>query len=137
MEPLQTELVQRGRRTALIIAGVLVGIDLMVAGMWIARFGTDEIGRLLVRLVLAIGLAVALYRGFAWARWTLLVLLLAALLLTRWSVPSTAAEFAAQWPMVVMIIAWILIGRTLLYSKSLAAFMRHQRGEPLPDPPAA
>jgi hypothetical protein len=34
-----------------------------------------------------------------------------------------------------LLAAYIIVGRTLLYSRSLLAFMRHQRGEPLSGAP--
>ena len=132
MLPSHEEMIERGRRTALVVGGVLVGLELLVLAGLTARIGSEGLTRPLGRTVLTAILAVALYRGYPWAKWGLVALVFAAFLLGNFSLAGSLAE---QLPVLLVLAAYIVIGRTLLYSRTLAAFMRHQRGEPVPGPP--
>lgn len=126
MLPSQEEMVERGRRTALIIGGVMVGLELLVL---VARVGTEGVTRPLVRIGLTITLAIALYQGYQWARWALVILVFAAFLLGNFTLNGPLSK---QLPVLLVLAAYITIGRTLLYSRTLAEFMRRQRGEAAP-----
>jgi hypothetical protein len=48
---------------------------------------------------------------------------------------TLSGSLAEQLPVLLVLAAYITIGRTLLYSRTLAEFMRRQRGEPAVGPP--
>jgi hypothetical protein len=131
MLPLEEEMVERGRRTALIIGGVLVALELLMLAGLMTRTGAGGAARPLVRIGLTITLAIALYQGYQWARWGLVILVFAAFLLGNFTLSGPLSE---QLPVLLMLAVYIVIGRTLLYSRTLAAFMRRQRGEPAVGP---
>jgi hypothetical protein len=121
-DPAQRE---RGRRIALAVAGVLGALDAAVTIGYVSRF--QPLPSLVMRLAVTCILALLLVRGFSPVRWVLAAFLLSAILFGQWDFPDTRAELARGWPGVLVYAAYGLITWILLFSRPLAAFMRHPR----------
>lgn len=123
-------LAARGERFVEIAATFLVAVSIVGIVFYVSRRGTARLPVQLVRLVLTTGLAYALVRGHAWARWLtagLMVLTFVALL------PPVARELFRTVPvleslgLLAMFIGYGVIGRGLLYSRSVRAFFAARR----------
>lgn len=127
------EEVERGRQEALRIAAALILVDLGVLVSYVTLYGMEGFTGPAVRLALTGVLAVLLYRGVDRVRWVLIALLLYTVTFGNWGLPETWEQLARYWPSVVVLLVYLVIGRTLVYSRSLAAFMRSQRARTLQD----
>jgi len=75
-----------------------------------------------------------LYQGARWARWLTVVLIVLALMV---ALPAfrggawTAERLPGTLALLALVIVYGVVGRGLLYSESVAAFLAHQRGRRL------
>lgn len=130
MRATRTAVWNRGRRQALGIVILIMGIEGLIALAFLVRFGPDAAIRPITRMGLAFVILHFLYRGAKWARWTLLVLLSLGVLV---GVANLADPGIAQtWPLVILLVSYLLIIATLLFSRPLRIFMRAQRHRPVP-----
>jgi len=67
--------VARGRALVLSALGAIVGISLVVIGVYVDHHGTGRLPEQVIRFALTVALAVFVYRGRRWARWLAVVLI--------------------------------------------------------------
>ena len=133
-DTLDPALVSRGRVYVCVAMGAFVGVSVAVAALQTWRFGPARLLTHAVRLALTGLLMYFLYQGARWARWLTVGLIVLALMVAlpafrgdAWSaerLPGTLALLA-------LVIVYGVVGRGLLYSESVAAFLAHQRGRGL------
>jgi hypothetical protein len=131
-------LVAQGERFVEIAATFLVAVSLVTIVFYVWRLGPGKLPVQLVRLALTGGLAYALARGQAWARWVtvaLVVLTFVALL------PPVARDLFRTTPvlesvgMLSVFIGYGIVGRGLLYSRSVRVFFAARRAASQGAPP--
>jgi hypothetical protein len=129
-----------GRKYVRIAAACLIAADVVVSAVYMWRMGFDRVGQQSVRLAVLCLLAVFLLQGKAWARWTLVVILFAAVfaglgVLTRdgaWTRP----QLPSTLPMLALVIGYVIVMRGLIYSTSVRAFFAaHGKPQPADDRP--
>jgi hypothetical protein len=133
------ELVARGERFVEIAAAFLVAVSLVGIGYYIARLGTGKLPQQAVRLLLTAGLAYALVRGKRWARWITVLLTVLTFVVV---LPTVARSVFRDIPalesvgLLALLVGYGVIGRGLLYSRSIRAFFAaRDPGHRSPVPP--
>jgi hypothetical protein len=137
--PDDEELVARGERFVEIAAVFLVAVSLVGIGYYIARLGTGKLPQQAVRLLLTAGLAYALVRGKRWARWITVLLTVLTFVVV---LPTVARSVFRDIPalesvgLLALLVGYGVIGRGLLYSRSVRAFFAaRDPGHRSPVPP--
>jgi hypothetical protein len=133
MTPDDSALVAQGRTYVRIAAAASVVVSAVSIAVYLVRLGPGKLPQQLVRFALTLGLAYALTRGRAWARWTTLVLLLLGMFVV---VPVFRDPEAFRMPKLpatlftlALFVTYGIIGRGLLYSASVRAFFRAAKAE--------
>jgi hypothetical protein len=123
-----TASVTAGRKAALWVAGIMVGVDLAVLVGYAIRIGPDRLPYHAVRLVLTIGLCAFLVRGRVWARWLILILLAIGIWRAAGYVRFVWREggVAGGTLFTAMLVAYIAAARILLWSKDLRAYIEER-----------
>ena len=128
------ELVSRGRLYVRVAVGAFVAVSVAAAALQAWRFGLTRLPVPAVRLALTGLLMYFLYQGARWARWLTVALTILALMVTlpafrggAWSAERLPGTLIA----LALVIVYGVVGRGLLYSESVAAFLAHQRGRRL------
>jgi hypothetical protein len=110
--------VARGRVLVLIALAAIVGVSLVVIGIFVHRHGTGRLPAQVIRFALTAVLAVFVYRGQSWARW------LAVLLIGGSGLVLLA--YSRSTPVVVMGIVYAA-SAGMLVMPSASAFLARQR----------
>ena len=109
--------VARGRVLVLVALGAIVGVSLIVIGVFVHHHGTGRLPAQLIRFALTVVLAVFVYRGRPWARWVAVVLIGGAGLILLTHSKST--------PVLVMGVVYV-VSAGLLVLPSATAFLTSQ-----------
>jgi hypothetical protein len=131
--------VERGRYRLQQAILLLVGIDLIVSLYSMATLGFGRAPQQAGRLLITLLLCWALWRGARWSRWVVLtVVLLGLLVVSGAALSSLRREVnASSLFLLLMTLGYIAVGRILLWSKDVPAFMAAQRASRSGSDPAA
>ena len=117
---------EMGRRYVLAAVALLVAVELVVIAAHLAQVGTDRLPQQSIRVLLLLGLGVALLRRQVWARWlTVALLLWGAWILTRPILAPGAFSGDVVWrtlPLLALFVGYGVVVRGMIYSASVRAY---------------
>ena len=117
---------EKGRRAALAVFMILVGLEIVVLITYLLRVGPGKLLQHTVRLAIAAWLGWALVRGRAWARVVILILVALAVLVLGPSVGVlwTTRQLTPAILLTGFLAAYVIAAGILLFSRELRDYLR-------------
>jgi hypothetical protein len=130
-DQIENEEFQRGRRLLVGVIVMLFVADLASAAFYTWRIGWDKLPAQVVRLGLSIALCWAMYVGFSWARYTVIVLLWLGMVYGLFAVLRAVLMKNGSWELYLTLgptlVAFAIIALILGCSESVKEFQHQQR----------
>jgi hypothetical protein len=122
------ELAARGAGLVRLAAWALIAMSVLTVLVYVVVVGPGKLSQQSVRLLLTVGLASALIRGFRWARWLAVLLVLLGCLTAVGQVLALSRSGVRPFLPIVVLAAmssvYVWVGRLLLWSPEVSAFFR-------------
>jgi hypothetical protein len=127
--PRPTSAVDRGRRIALWLVGVLIALQVFALVASLIAVGSERLVITAVRLMVVLAVSLALLEGKNWARWVLLIPLLINVWLGSGLVLGFASSGQAGAALIfgALVLLYVALACVLVWSTDLRAFLSFKR----------